>query len=56
MRDNALGPQPHGELDAVAHHVDHAGDYAILPVRIRIEWNGRAGDRAYEAYTTFTDQ
>jgi len=42
--------------DGIEDSADHATDYAILPVRIRIEWSGRSGDRAYVAYTTFTDR
>ena len=54
--DRDLGMPRDLNGDGIEDVSDHAGDYAILPVRIRIEWSGRAGDRAYEAYTTFTDQ
>jgi hypothetical protein len=34
--------------DGVIDNADHAGDYAILPVRIRLQWTGRNGLRTLE--------
>ena len=40
-----------GELDGA----DHAGDYEILPVEIRLEWKGAAGPQDLVIYTMFAD-
>ena len=32
---------------------DHAGDYIVLPVTIRVEWEGRSGRRSYAMSTMF---
>jgi hypothetical protein len=31
---------------------DHSGDYVILPVRVRIEWIGKTGEREFETSST----
>lgn len=36
-----------GELDGD----DRAGDYEVLPVRVRVEWVGRSGNRFVELHT-----
>jgi hypothetical protein len=36
-----------GDIDLV----DHSGDYRILPVLVRLEWRGAAGDAALEMST-----
>jgi len=38
-------------LDGRTDSVDHASDYRLLPVRIRIEWDGATGRRNYELFT-----
>jgi hypothetical protein len=35
---------------------DHAGDYQILPVRVRLEWQGKGGARVLEVRTMVTDR
>lgn len=40
-----------GEVDATPRD----GDYAVLPVRVRIEWHGSGGDRQLDMYTLFAD-
>ena len=30
---------------------NHAGDYIVLPVTVRVEWKGRGGDRSFEMST-----
>jgi prepilin-type N-terminal cleavage/methylation domain-containing protein len=40
-----------GEIDSGAH----TDDYALIPVRIRIEWQGRGGERQLDMYTMFVD-
>jgi hypothetical protein len=34
--------------DGVIDKADHAGNYRLLPVRVRVEWSGPAGDRFVE--------
>jgi len=36
-----------GAIDAA----NHAGDYIILPFRVRLEWRGSGGDRVFELYS-----
>jgi hypothetical protein len=56
IEDEALGmPRDlngDGEIDAV----NHAKDYLLLPVRIRVEWSGLTGDRSYELYTVLLNK
>jgi type II secretory pathway pseudopilin PulG len=37
--------------DGLLDDLDHALDYVVLPVRVRIEWRGAAGDRLIEMQT-----
>lgn len=37
--------------DGVIDAADHADDYAVLPVRIRVEWRGRSGNCSVELQT-----
>jgi prepilin-type N-terminal cleavage/methylation domain-containing protein len=30
---------------------DHASDYLVLPVQVRLEWTGRSGERRFERFT-----
>ena len=36
--------------DGAQDLADHAGDYVILPVTVRVEWTGHAGERAHEVH------
>ena len=36
-----------GDID----DLNHAGDYQILPVRVRLEWTGKGGERMLEVHT-----
>jgi len=47
-RDLDLGGPP-GEFDAL----DHAGDYRILPVLVRVRWQGPRGVQQIEVVGTF---
>jgi hypothetical protein len=38
--------------DGVVDAADHAGDYTLLPVRVRLRWRGEAGNRQVE-YVTY---
>ena len=37
--------------DGVLDGMDHAADYSILPVRVRVEWCGARGDETFELET-----
>lgn len=37
--------------DVMIDGEDHAGDYILLPVLVRIEWDGRVGRRSFEMST-----
>ncbi len=37
--------------DFVIDSADHAEDYLVLPVVVRVEWKGRAGVRQFQMYT-----
>jgi type II secretory pathway pseudopilin PulG len=41
--------------DDAVDGADHAGDYVVLPVRVRVEWRGVSGDRAVELTTLLMD-
>ena len=41
-----------GKIDSV----DHSGDYMMLPVTIRVTWNGVAGPMTYEVRTFLTNK
>jgi len=46
-----LGTPRDLDLDGVIDGLDHAGDYALLPVVVRIDWRGAAGRRRVELAT-----
>ena len=60
QNEQGQGPPPHGQdIEAVAaedeaHGADHAGDYVVLPVRIRVAWRGVSGDRILELVTALS--
>ena len=39
--------------DLMVDSADHSDDYIVLPVMIRIAWNGKAGNRDFEMSTMF---
>ena len=41
--------------DIVVDAADHSGDYVILPVKVRLQWIGKAGRRNFEMYTSFVE-
>lgn len=49
--DAALGMPRDLSGDGVVDGLDHAGDYSILPVRVRVEWSGARGDETFELET-----
>lgn len=49
--DADLGLPRDLNADGVVDAADHSGDYVILPVRVRVEWNGTGGPRFVEMET-----
>lgn len=49
--DTALGMPRDLNRDGVVDGMNHAADYSILPVRVRVEWRGARGDEAFEVET-----
>lgn len=53
VADAALGLPRDLNADDVVDGLDHAGDFSVLPVRVRVEWSGgAAGERSVELVTT----
>ena len=53
--DESLGLPRDLNGDALIDDKDHAGDYILLPVHIRVQWSGHVGDREFEMFTMFSD-
>jgi hypothetical protein len=53
--DLALGMPRDLNSDGNVDAADHADDYTVLPVRIRVEWRGRSGDQLVEIVTSIAD-
>ena len=51
LEDRELGMPRDLDGDGAVDALDHADDYGILPVRVRIEWTGEQGARSFELYT-----
>jgi hypothetical protein len=49
--DAALGMPRDLNLDGVVDGANHATDYMILPVRVRVRWMGKAGPHTVELQT-----
>jgi type II secretory pathway pseudopilin PulG len=56
IADTLLGMPRDLNADAVIDAVDHAGDYLVLPVVIRVEWIGVAGEETLEIRTLLTER
>jgi len=54
--DPGLGMPRDLNGDWVIDSEDHAKDYLLLPIRIRVEWRGLTGDRTYELYTVLLNK
>lgn len=59
LRENAaefdLGMPRDLNGDSIVDERDHTDDYFLLPVRVRIEWQGRFGPRQFQCYTQLSD-
>jgi prepilin-type N-terminal cleavage/methylation domain-containing protein len=53
--DESLGLPRDLNGDSIIDSEDHSEDYVILPILIRIEWEGRHGPRIYEVHSMLTD-
>ena len=49
--DTTIGMPRDLNLDGAVDALDHAGDYMILPVRVRVQWMGASGPRTVELQT-----
>ena len=43
------------DMDGIVDAADHAADYRVLPVLVRIRWQGRTGPRTIQFLTTLAD-
>jgi type II secretory pathway pseudopilin PulG len=43
------------DMDGTVDAADHAGDYRVLPVLVRVSWRGRTGSRTIQLLTTIAD-
>lgn len=51
VANDTLGTPLDLDLDGTIDNQDHAGDYLLVPVAVRIRWAGKAGDSRYEIAT-----
>ena len=49
--DPALGMPRDLDSDGVVDALDHAGNFRLLPVRVRVQWRGVSGDRVLDVDT-----
>lgn len=56
MKDPNLGMPRDLNGDGVIDSDNHAKDYLLLPVRIRVEWRGMTGEREYEIHTVLLNK
>jgi len=49
LREDIAGRDLNG--DGVIDGEDHATDYKILPVTVKVEWDGARGEREFEIQT-----
>ncbi len=54
VADERLGTPRDLDLDGVVDALDHAADYRVLPVLVRVQWQGKGPARRLELYTTIT--
>ena len=51
LKSAVLGMPRDLNADGVVDAADHAADYVILPVRVRLEWTGSRGEGALQYQT-----
>ncbi|MFT5052546.1 MAG: prepilin-type N-terminal cleavage/methylation domain-containing protein [Chlamydiales bacterium] len=52
--DVELGMPRDLNMDGATDALDHSGDYAVLPVRVLVEWSSDGRDRQVQLMTTMT--
>jgi type II secretory pathway pseudopilin PulG len=52
--DAAFGMPRDLDLDGALDGLDHSGDHLLLPVRVVVQWTGRAGNQQVVLVTTLT--
>lgn len=53
--NEALGLPRDLNGDSIVDSEDHSEDYGLLPILIRVEWEGRHGPRLYEVHSMLTE-
>ena len=53
--DELLGLPRDLNGDSTIDKLDHADDYVVMPVRVRVDWSGRNGDRTFAMTTMYCD-
>ncbi|MEN8148871.1 MAG: hypothetical protein ABFS86_03555 [Planctomycetota bacterium] len=56
VKDATLGMPRDLNGDGVIDSENHAQDYVLLPVRIRVEWRGMTGERSYDLHTVLLNK
>lgn len=56
VQDETLGTPRDLNGDDAVDDDDHADDYLILPVVLRLRWRGRSGERSFEFTTMLVNQ
>jgi type II secretory pathway pseudopilin PulG len=56
ISDSLLGMPRDLNADTIVDSADHAGDYLVLPVVVRVEWVGIAGTETLEIRTLLTER
>jgi prepilin-type N-terminal cleavage/methylation domain-containing protein len=51
--DGSMGMPRDLNGDQAVDDLNHAGDYVILPVRVRIRWKGVSGDMTFDMHTQY---
>jgi len=53
--NDALGTPRDLSGDSIIDDEDHAGDYFVLPVMIRVRWRGKSGTQEYALHSALSD-
>jgi type II secretory pathway pseudopilin PulG len=54
-QDEGLGLPRDLNGDSILDSLDHSKDYILLPILIRVKWEGENGPRVFEVYTMLSD-
>jgi hypothetical protein len=50
--DDSTGMPRDLNLDGLIDGLDHASDYAVVPIVVRLDWQGRGPARSLRVHTT----